>query len=233
MVFERFSVLFLGRQDPFHSYEYITAQCKEHQIPLCFFWLLGKYSSLDKNIQRENTKFKELIKRVSKKAECGVHLSFRGHYVKKSFYQEITALNNIVNKKVGKSRFHFLKFDISKTFYKATEIGIREDYSMGYSSSSGFRASIASPFNWFDLQINTQTELTIHPLMFMDATIRYHNSMSDELAIKYIDDLLQTTAEVGGQFVALWHNDIFDDSNNDWKMIFEWFNQKATSLRKA
>jgi hypothetical protein len=57
--------------------------------------------------------------------------------------------------------------------------------------------------------------------------------MGDEKVMQHIDVLLQRAHEVNGNFIALWHNDIFDDRKNDWKMIFEWFNKRAATLMQS
>ena len=230
---ERFGILFLGKEDPFQSFDYLIAQSNSNQIPICFFWLLGSYAELDKNTDRENRYFKSLMKRIDTKADSGIHFSYKGHHERKSFDEELYSLKNTLGRKVTKNRYHFLKFDISKSFYKLIDLGIKEEYSLGYSAHSSFRASIASPFYWFDLTLNQQTDLQIRPLIFMDATIRYHKPMSDQKVMLHIDTLLQRTAEVNGQFIVLWHNDIFDDKKNDWKMIFEWFNKRAATLMQS
>ena len=48
-----------------------------------------------------------------------------------------------------------------------------DDYSMGYGSINGFRASVASSFYWYDLEKERQTNLRIHPFCFMDANSFY------------------------------------------------------------
>jgi hypothetical protein len=233
LVKERFEILVLGKEDPFNSFDYLLVQSKGKQIPICFFWLLGSYAELDKNINRENAYFKSLMKRVDEKADSGIHFSYKGHHQRKSFDEEFASLEHTLGRKVTKNRFHFLKLDITKSFYKLINLGIKEEYSLGYSAHSGFRASIASPFYWFDLTLNQQTDLLIKPLVFMDATIRYHKPMGDEKVMQHIDVLLQRAHEVNGHFIALWHNDIFDDRKNYWKMIFEWFNKRAATLMQS
>jgi hypothetical protein len=229
---ERIGVLLFHQKDPFDSFDYLIHQQQEHGVPLCFFWLLGKYSTFDKNISPSNKHFRSLIKRVSEKGEVGIHFSHKGHKQKGDFELEKKVLEDIVGQTITKNRFHFLKFDIAHTFYKLIQLGIKEEYSMGYSSHSGFRASIATPYFWFDLKTNQPTTLLQKPLVFMDATIRYHHHKKDEDVIAELNSLLQEVKNVNGQFIALWHNDIFDDKGNDWKTIFEWFNAHASKMIK-
>jgi hypothetical protein len=55
------------------------------------------------------------------------------------------------------------------TFQQLINAGIREEYSMGYGSINGFRASVASPFHWYDLERDEQTDLMVYPFCLMDA----------------------------------------------------------------
>ena len=43
---------------------------------------------------------------------------------------------------------------------------------MGYADVVGYRASIAAPFAWFDLEKNEETALTIYPFAVMDVTLK-------------------------------------------------------------
>ena len=53
---------------------------------------------------------------------------------------------------ITSSRQHFIRFNLPQTFRHLLDGGIREDFSMGYGSINGFRASVASPFYWYDLE---------------------------------------------------------------------------------
>ncbi len=114
-----------------------------------------------------------------------------------------------------KNRFHFLKFQLPISYQKLVEAGVGEDYSMGYAKHSGFRASIANAFYWYDLRQEKQTTLMIYPFVFMDATIRYHQSQNDEWIKNKLESYLDRIIEVKGTCIVLWHNDTFEAMEND------------------
>ena len=51
---------------------------------------------------------------------------------------------------------------------------MQADYSLGYASLSGFRASICTPFKFYDLAKEQATRLVIYPFQIMDATYKYY-----------------------------------------------------------
>ena len=67
------------------------------------------------------------------------------------------------------SRQHFIRFTLPDTYRQLINAGIKEEFSMGYGSVNGFRASVALPFYWFDLEKNEATSLLVYLFCFMDA----------------------------------------------------------------
>jgi hypothetical protein len=54
---------------------------------------------------------------------------------------------------------------LPETFRHLLDTGIQEDFSMGYGSINGFRASVASPFYWYDLEKEQTTYLLLYPFL--------------------------------------------------------------------
>ena len=114
------------------------------------------------------------------------------------------------------SRQHFLKLRFPETYRRLLEVGIQADWTMGYADETGFRASIATPFSWFDLEKNVETPLIIHPFQAMDVTLKHYLKLSPEAATERLRTLIRTTRHVGGTFTTLWHNDNLAEMA-DWK----------------
>ena len=74
--------------------------------------------------------------------------------------------------RVTKSRQHFLAFELPTTYLKLIQSGILEDYSMGYASHLGFRAGICSPFRFYNLLEEKETDLVVYPFQVMDVTLQ-------------------------------------------------------------
>ena len=120
-----------------------------------------------------------------------------------------------LKKNTIRSRQHFLKLETPKTYQNLIKAGIKEDYTMGYATEIGFRASIASPYFWYDLENEKATNLLITPFQVMDVTLKNYLKLSPEKALEEIQTLIQNTKAVNGTFSTLWHNSSFDDK--EWK----------------
>jgi len=53
---------------------------------------------------------------------------------------------------ITQSRQHYIRFNLPEGYQRLIAAGITDDYSMGYGSVNGFRASVASSFYWYDLE---------------------------------------------------------------------------------
>ena len=78
-------------------------------------------------------------------------------------------MESIIDRKVVHSRQHYIRFSLPDTYRQLINHGILNEFSMGYGSINGFRASIASPFYWYDLSREEKTPLLVYPFCFMDA----------------------------------------------------------------
>jgi hypothetical protein len=222
---ERIQVLLGIKGDPFQSFDFLEKTEAASSIPVHLFWLLGNHGEFDKNTSVDSASFRQLISRL--KAKSGIHFSYGSHSTAQGFQVEQKRFRSITDIQANSSRFHFLKYTIDTAFPKLIEAGIRFEYSMGYAMHEGFRASIARPFLWFDLKQNKTTALTIVPFMFMDASFRYHDKLTNEEIKEKILHVTKRTRAVNGKLVTLWHNDTFEEKRNDWKSIYLWFNQTA------
>lgn len=229
---ERASVLLGRRKDPFDTFDYLLQVCKENSLRSIFFFLLGDESRFDKNISFDNEAFRELIRSVAEQAEVGIHLSYKSHVSSGRSRMEIQRLEKIIDAPVTRNRFHYLRFKFPDTFHRLVNIGIKEDYSMGYASRNGFRAGISSPFYFFDIRKNVVTDLKIVPFAFMDSTFAHYQKTDPETALNEIRQLMRYVYETGGPFYGLWHNSSFTNVG-EWKgyqHVFETVAAEAAAL---
>jgi signal transduction histidine kinase len=87
---------------------------------------------------------------------------------------------------------------------------------MGYAEVAGFRASICTPFPFFDLDQDSITNLVIHPFAAMDGTLHDYMKLTPQKATETINELIQEVKKVGGTFIPLWHNPALNEVGN-WK----------------
>ncbi|MGM9476260.1 DUF7033 domain-containing protein [Pedobacter sp. GSP4] len=92
-----------------------------------------------------------------------------------------------------------LKFPIC--YLNLLSSGITSDYSMGYSNVLGFRAGTCTPFNWYDLQLEKVTPLTVNSYCITDYILQY---LTSEAAVKVLHQYIDSVKMVNGTFYSSW-----------------------------
>jgi hypothetical protein len=132
-------------------------------------------------------------------------------------------LRSVLNKDISSSRQHFLRIVLPSTYRNLIEQDITDDYSMGYAALPGFRAGICTPFNFYDLDLEIETKLRIHPFAVMDGTLNDYLGLTPADAIDHIKALIKEVKKVDGTFISLWHNESLSDQKRwkGWKRVYE------------
>jgi len=94
--------------------------------------------------------------------------------------KEISRLRKVLKRDISKARQHFLMLHFPATYRRLIDHDITDDYTMGFSGEVGFRASICTPFYFYDIEQETVTKLLIHPFAVMDATLKYYMKVKPE-----------------------------------------------------
>jgi hypothetical protein len=94
---------------------------------------------------------------------------------------------------------------------------------MGYASELGFRASICSTFNFYDIDLETETDLKIHPFAFMDATLLYYKHVKPNEMINSLAPLVEEVKNVQGTLISVWHNESLSNVGiwKNWDNVYE------------
>ena len=188
---QRFAVLSGKKKDPYDTYDTQLKLQKEYNLKVIYFILLADYGLNDKNISFTKRKFQLLIKRLADYASIGIHPSYGSNTNFAKLPKEIKRLEGITKREVTKSRQHFLKLTIPETYNQLVDLGIRDDYTMGFASAIGFRASICSAYTFYNLDTETILPIKIHPFAVMDATLFYYLKLSPEKSIAQISALIE------------------------------------------
>lgn len=222
-VFVRAKTLVGVEKDPYDTFDYQKTIIERDKLKFIYFFLLGDYGVNDKNIPVSNTNFRSLIKSISDHSKIGIHPSFASN---ESFHQlekEINRLNVVINREIHRSRQHFLKLELPDTYRNLIELDITDDYTMGYASNYGFRAGICTPYCFYDLDLEVETKLRIHPFAIMEGTLKYYMQIKPENALVHFQRLIDEVKYVDGTFISLWHNDTINDIGiwKGWRAVFE------------
>ncbi|MEO5947538.1 MAG: polysaccharide deacetylase family protein [Chitinophagaceae bacterium] len=217
-------------KDTYDSYEWMDELHKQYNLKPNYFFLVPEKNGLyDKNILPANTAMQSLIKQHAVKYVVGIHPSWQSSDEHSLLEKEIKTLEEITEKTVSNSRQHFIRFTLPDTFRRLLSAGIKEDYSMGYGSINGFRASVASPFYWYDLAKEEQTDLLLHPFCYMEANSFYEQKVSAQQALEEMLHYLNEVKKVNGTLSTLWHNTFLgtDPFFAGWREVYQQFIKEA------
>lgn len=204
---ERHEVLRGRRKDPFDSFDFQFELQNTFKLKPIYFILCGEYDTNDKNISLRKEAFRSLIKRLGDYADVGIHPSFSSYLDLPKLQAEIDGLSEVLHRPLTKSRQHFLRMNLPRSYQKLIELDISDDYTMGFASQAGFRAGIADTFRFFDLENDMATNLWVHPFALMDGTMRDYLNLDVEASLDLAKQLVDEVKAVGGTFIYLTHNE--------------------------
>ena len=222
----RRDVLKKKEQDPFDSYGWLDDLHEStHLKPRYFFLVAEKIGKYDRNILPKEVALRALIWQHADKYEIGVHPSWQSGDNPFLIKREKETIENAAEITISSSRQHFIRFTLPQTFRQLIDAGIREDFSMGYGSINGFRASVASPFYWYDLEKEIKTELKIYPFCFMEANSFYEQKYEPQQALAEMIHYYKIIKSVGGMMITIWHNTFLgtDKKFAGWREVYKKF----------
>jgi hypothetical protein len=222
-VWNRFAVTFNIKKDPFDTFQQIIDIRKEKNIRTIFFFLIGDYTTFDTNVSASKNKYRLLIKEMVDYARVGLHPSYFTMNNAALLKKEKLRLEGIINMPIQRSRQHYLRFSLPDTYQNLIDLEVEEDYSMGYASNVGFRASTCTPFYFYDLDFEIQTPLKIFPFALMDTTLNDYMKLTPRQSLGRIRDLKNEVKAVNGMFITLFHNESLSNYGRwkGWKRLYD------------
>ena len=226
MVTERINVLRRKNEDPYDAYEWMDKLHEKNKLrPIYFFHVATEKGKYDKNISPAHPPMKQLIKQHADKCPIGIHPSWKSGDKENLLRKEIETLASTSGKKISSSRQHYIRFDLPQTFRRLIAAGITDDYSMGYGSINGFRASVTSAFYWYDLKKEQPTNLLLHPFCFMEANSFFEQKYLPQRAYEEMMHYYHAVKAVNGTLITIWHNSFLGSykSFTGWRDVYEEF----------
>jgi len=230
-VVTRTKVLLGKQKDPFDTYDLQLEYQKKYNLRTIYFFLFGQYSRFDKNIHFNNRKFRHLVKWIADYTTVGLHPSYYSSEQPEMLKKELSYLVDLLKIDIRHSRQHFLRLMLPDTYQNLVENDLLEDYSMGYAGAVGFRAGISDTYRFYDLALETETKLRIHPFAVMDGTLNDYMYLTPDQAIEKIRQLIQDVKNVKGTFISVWHNESLSDEKRwkGWRQVYESMLEMATT----
>jgi hypothetical protein len=225
---ERIAVLQGKQKDPSDLYSWFDELHQTNKLnPIYFFLLADQQKSYDKNIHPSNKNLQDLIADHSLKYEVGIHPSWQSGDDVSLLQTEIKQLKTITGKAIKYSRQHYIRMKLPHTYRQLISAEIESDYSLGYGSINGFRASYCLPYKWYDLEKDEATELMIFPFCYMEANSYFEQHYSLPQATEELERYYAVTKQVNGLLITIMHNHLLGDQVifKGWKEMYESFLQ--------
>ena len=219
-LYQRYLVILGFKKDPYNTFIWIINKQKQTKNKFLVFFLIGDYSTYDKNININKRKFVSLIKSVSDYCRVGLKASYFALENFSGLKLEKTNMESTINTTLLASRNSFSKLNLPANYRNLIDLEIREDYTMGYVNEIGFRAGTCTPFLFYDIDYEIQTPLMVHSYHLMDYALLQHTSLLDKK--ETLNKIINEIKQVKGIFTPVFHNYTFSNEER-WQGFKELF----------
>lgn len=220
-LYERYKVLMGFQRDPYDTFKWIIARQKQSDFKFIVLFLIGDFSTYDKNINTNKKQFVSLIKSVADYCDVGIKASYFSLDDISILKKEKIKMESITNTDLKAVRHSFSKLNLPTSYRNLVELEINLDFTMGYVDALGFRAGTCTPFQFYDLDYEVQTPLQINPYQCLDFALLKYQSELDKT--EHLKKLIDEVKAVNGTFTAVFHNYTFSDLDR-WKGYKSLFN---------
>ncbi len=218
----RLIFIFTKKRDPYDTFYKIIALKKQYSHPLISFFLVGSFSDFDHNISLTRPAYRRIIKTMADYSDIGLMISYHHSYDEKKIKKERQSLENLIHKPVEKVHFHYYRQKIPLSYKLLYKLEFKEDFSCGYPKHSGYRASTAFPYPFYDLENEEPTDLTVHPIVITDYQLNFIEKLSPNRALQKLKEIGDQIKKTGGYFQPVFHNSILSEFEEweNWSNVY-------------
>lgn len=189
--------------------EMLEREQEQHLHPI-FFVKATEKGHPDTTYDVNDPLLQHLIWNVtSRGGQIGLHGSYPSAEHLQYLHKEKQNLSELCDKTISVSRQHYLRTffaDDPNSLDLWRQVGITDDYTLGFAERCGFRCGTCHPYPLYDVRHDKVTDIIEHPLIVMDGTLFDYMKLPVEKAKKLVMKLKKRCFDVEGDFVILWHN---------------------------
>lgn len=219
-VLDRIGVWFNPEKDPYDNYAFLIDLHKKLKVKSMFFFQFASYSTYDKNLSPNNNRFRFLIKSIADYSTVALAASYTSFSDVEVLKLEKKKLSTVVNRQINHSRMRYNRVDIPITYRNLVDAEFTDDYTMGYTHEIGFRAGTCSPFYFYDVNLEVQQPIRVHPFAVHDYALvnfKQESEILDEIKLLFLD-----IKKVNGDFITIFSNELIGShAKVDWKKLYE------------
>lgn len=208
---KRVAVWINPKKDPYNNFTFLMNLHKEIKCKTMFFFQFADYSKHDKNVSVHKNKFRYLIKSVADYSIVSLSASYSSSLDNNILKEEKSRLANLINRPVRYSRMRYNRVNIPKTYQDLVETEFTDDYTMGYTHEMGFRAGTCTPFYFYDINLEVQQPIKVHPFTASDYSFLKLKKQGQ--VFEKLDFMYREIKEVQGNFNIVFSNELLGSSN--------------------
>lgn len=224
-VAKRIQVLIQPKKDPFDNFDTLIELHKKYRVHSMFFFQFAKYSTYDKNVSINSNTFRFLIKSIADYGLVSLSASYSSFDNKQVLKKEKKDLQDVLNRPVNLSRIRYNRTDIPSTYRDLVETEFTDDYTMGYTHEIGFRAGTCSPFYFYDIPLEIQQPIRVHPFAVHDYALV--NAKNKVEILERVQAVFNEVWAVNGAFVTIFSNELLGGVH-----AVDWIGLYADILKK-
>lgn len=223
-IFNRTSVLLGFRKDPYNTFNWIINTVKKSKNKLTFFFLLGDSKNYQESLNSHKSALKLLIKNIADYQEIGLLFSFDALQSLMVQNEEKEKIEAIINRNLVSSINDQYLVSLPHNYRSLIELEVKNDFTMVYESTIGFRASTCTPFLFYDLDYEIVSPLLIHPIAM---TTKAFENFSTSKKRDFVEKIKNSVLDVNGTFSMIFYNYNFINSKRNivWKKLFSDLNK--------
>ncbi len=218
-IIERTQVVLGLKRDPLDTFKWIVNTARHSSFKLTVFFLLGDAYKFEESLNTRRSKFKLLIKYIADYKEVGLIFSFGSLTDHDLLKIEKRRMEHITNRDLLSSMNAEFLVNLPEIYRHLIELEVKNDFTMVFRDTVGFRAGTCTPFLFYDLDYEIKTPLLIHPAAM--TTFAFEKKYSSDVE-KIVSNFLSEVEKVNGTFIMIFSNKNFSrtSENKVWRQIF-------------
>ena len=218
-IIERTQVVLGLKRDPLDTFKWLINTARHSSFKLTVFFLLGESQRFEESLNTQRHKFKLLLKYVSDYKEVGLIFSFGALTNHDMLKSEKRRMEHITNRDLVSSMNADFLVNLPEIYRNLVELEVKNDFTMVFPDTAGFRAGTCTPFLFYDLDYEIKTPLLIHPAAM--TTFAFKTKYTSDVE-KIVNNYLSEVERVKGTFIIVFSNKNFSRTpeNKVWRKIF-------------